>query len=100
MLGKNGNRYVPQGNFTTEVLTLPPKCRFTTLEYQTETPTGTTVSVNLLDANGRPVQQDVAVGTELNWNEPVQLQFLFTTNKSDATPKLDSYSLSFGRFEP
>jgi len=99
VLGKAGSGYVSRGSFTTEVLTLPPQCRFTTLEYQTETPIETSILVNVLDATDRVVQRDVAAGTELNWTEPVKLQFLFNSERSDRTPKLDSYSLSFERFE-
>lgn len=96
----NGD-YAAQGVFMTDILVLPTEeFRFTTLEYQTETPAGTSVTVNVLDDSGQVVLTNVASGAHLELAHAVRLQFILATTDGGLTPHLDFYSLAFDKIPP
>jgi outer membrane protein assembly factor BamB len=85
------------GSFVTDLLTLPPGCLFDSLRFETETPVGTNLAVNVLSQSGKTILSNVKNGKNLQIRQPVRLQFLFSTTRASLTPRLDSYSLSFIR---
>jgi hypothetical protein len=89
--------YRQSGRYTTELLTLPPEGYFARLHYQTLTPPGTSLSVNVLDDEGKTVLHDVPDGACSRIRHPVKLQFVFSTADPLRTPSLQSYALSFDR---
>jgi len=99
VLEKKDGHYRSSGTFTTELLTLPPRCSFDRVTYKIRTPRGTDIRVDVLDRSGTLVAADVKTGTSLNIRQPVRLKFLFTTADRKKAPTLDSYSLTFDRIE-
>ena len=99
VLQKTDGRYQDRGTFVTELFTLPPNAYFDRLKYVTDTPLGTTLAVNILDRSGNVIIQGVKDNDQLYLDEPVQLEFVFTTTDGAASPILDEYSLSFRRKE-
>jgi len=97
ILAKGDGGYVRDGRFVTEQLTLPPDCEFRQLQFAAETPAGTQVRVDVLDANERPLREAVSPNTDLRVREPVHLAFRLSTSDPAKTAKLDSYSLAFDR---
>ena len=97
---KDENGYVPAGRFTTELLTLPPECAFTTVDFDAEVPVGTSLSVNLLNRSGDLILENVADGTRLamvleDIAEPLRVEFVFRTSDPAISPTLYSYRLAF-----
>jgi len=90
-------RHRDRGSFVTELLTLPPNGFFNGLRHDAETPAGTALTVSVLDGPGNTLIQDVKDDTELHLDQPVQLEFVFTTTDTSVTPVLDVYSISFDR---
>ena len=97
MLEETNGRFRESGSFLTELLTLPPSGFFNRLRYKAETPPGTKLTVNILDESGRVLKQQLAPDAELLLNQPVRLEFIFSTTDPTASPRLDSYSISFSR---
>jgi hypothetical protein len=95
VLARDGDVFRPKGRFVTELLSLPPGCLFDRLEYQAHVTTGAGLEVNILAPSGKPLAKDVPSGARPKIAEPVQLEFLLTTSDGSASPKLDSYQLSF-----
>ncbi len=92
----NGN-YPATGRFLTEVLEPPASCHFVELHYSTITPAGTSLKINVLDSQQRPLLRDVSSGSRLHIEEPVQIEFVFHSTHPDRTPLLDHYQLRFDR---
>ena len=87
--------YWTSGSFITEPLTLPTnEFIFDAIVFESDTPPGTSLKVNILDASGAVLLGDVTSGQSLVIGQTVKLQFLLAGNRS-ATPSLDSYRLSF-----
>jgi len=97
VLKRTNGKYSHSGRFTTQLLKLPPGCRFTTLEFQRKQPAGTTLVANVLNSKGEPIRTNVKSGMPLDIAEAVKLEFFFTSNNGTKTPKLDNYSLKFNR---
>ena len=97
VLKKQKDGFVSKGTFTTEILSLPPNFRFDRIHYEADTPADTTVTVNLLDTNGEPLESHLSDGAGLNVKQSVKLQFVLESSDRTRTPRLDSYSLSFAR---
>lgn len=100
VLAQEDGGHRPAGRFTTELLTLPPGCAFTAIDYDADIPGGTELQVNLLSRSGNSILENVADGTRLKMvfddiAEPLQLEFLFKTSDRSVSPKLNSYRLSF-----
>ena len=99
MLDKANGRFCDRGSFVTELLTLPPAGFFSRLQYAADAPPETALRVSILDRSGNTLLQDVADGADMHLDQPVRLQFIFTTTDPTASPVLDEYSLSFDRTE-
>ena len=97
VLERTDDGYRTSGSFTTELLTLPPGCYFDRIEYQSQTPNGTALRVDVLDKAGKIIVEDVKNAQKLQVNQPVRLRFTFTTDNKSATPELDSYKLTFDK---
>ena len=97
VLQKTGDQYIAGGSFITELLTLPPDGLFNHLRYVAHTPPGTAIRVNVLNGGGVTLLSDVAVDTRLHIDQPVRIEFRFTTPHSSVSPAIDEYSLSFER---
>tara|TARA_B100000809_G_scaffold39244_1_gene34346 strand:- start:1528 stop:3312 length:1785 start_codon:yes stop_codon:yes gene_type:complete len=97
VLARKDKAYVPGGRFTTQLLKLPPGCHFSQLDYSVDTPSGTAITVNLLDQAGKLIQQSVTSGKSLSIKQGVKLQFIFSSSNPQQTPRLDDYSLRFDR---
>ena len=97
VLERTGGRYRSRGTFTTELLTLPPGCFFDRIDYESQVPDGTTLRLNVLNQKGEPILEDVRSGRQLHVEQPLRLQFVFSTSDGSATPELDYYRLSFDR---
>ena len=95
VLKKINKNYLTTGRFVTEVLKPPPSCRFVQLHYGALTPTGTSLKVNLLDSQQRPLLKEISNGSRLEINQPVHIEFVFHSTRSDRTPLLDDYQLRF-----
>lgn len=95
VLAKEAGGHRPSGKFTTELLTLPPDCRFTSLQYAATVPAGTELRVNIQDKAGRPLVENAKSEIPLKLSDPVRLEFLFRTSNPSVSPRLDSYRLSF-----
>lgn len=100
VLAQEDGGHRPAGRFTTELLTLPPGCAFTAVDYDADIPGDTELQVNLLSRSGNSIRENVADGTRLKMAfdeiaEPLQLEFLFKTSDRSVSPKLNSYRLSF-----
>lgn len=97
VLKRDQGKYHPTGRFLTEVLDPPAGCRFVQLYYEVTTPAGTFLEVNLLDRGGRILERRPRSGSRLKISEPVQIEFIFRTDRPDHTPLLDRYQLQFER---
>ena len=97
VLKRSKGSYPAVGRFLTEVLDSPAGCRFVQLHYDATTPTGTSLEVNLLDQGGRTLQRRAKSGSRLSIREPVQVEFIFRSDRPDRTPLLDHYQLRFER---
>jgi outer membrane protein assembly factor BamB len=97
--GGGGDGYRREGRFVTDLLTLPPDCEFRSLRWDADTPAGTQVRVDLLDAENRLLREDVGPNTDLRISASLRLAFRFLTSDPARTPKLDSYSLAFDRMK-
>ena len=95
VLKKSGERYIASGTFTTELLTLPPRCHFDTLRFEALEPAGTELRVSIVDGSGKPITDNVSNGQRLHIGRPIRLRFSFSTTDRSKTPLLDSYRLSF-----
>ncbi|QDT95946.1 FG-GAP-like repeat-containing protein [Gimesia aquarii] len=95
VLNKQDGKYRSTGKFTTELLTLHPNGRFNKLNYAIRTPNQTSIEVNILNETGKTIRSHVLSGSQLKIDEPVRLEFIFSTTNQSHTPILDSYSLSF-----
>jgi hypothetical protein len=96
--GSKGS-YPSTGRFLTEVLEPPAGCRFVQLHYDATIPSGTSLEVNLLNQGERTLLRRATSGSSLNISEPVQIEFIFRTDRPDRTPLLDRYQLRFDRAE-
>tara|TARA_Y100001960_G_C14296788_1_gene644158 strand:- start:401 stop:616 length:216 start_codon:yes stop_codon:yes gene_type:complete len=67
------------------------------LRYEAVTPTGTSLTVNLLDSQQRPLLKEISNSSRLEINQPVQLEFVFRSMDPKRTPLLDYYQLRFDR---
>ena len=94
--GSKGS-YPSTGRFLTEVLEPPAGCRFVQLHYDATIPSGTSLEVNLLNQGERTLLRRATSGSSLNISEPVQIEFIFRTDRPDRTPLLDRYQLRFDR---
>ncbi|MAV38421.1 MAG: hypothetical protein CMJ59_23535 [Planctomycetaceae bacterium] len=97
ILERSDRGYARRGSFITQRLRLPPGCRFTTLSYQARVPEGTQLDVHVLDASGSRRRARVLDGQRLGIRDPVQLEFVLSSDRGTATPTLDAYSLRFER---
>jgi len=97
VLKRSKGSYPGTGRFLTEVLEPPPGCRFVQLHYDATTPTGTSLEVNLLTQGERTLLRRATSGSKLSIGEPVQIEFVFRTDRPDRTPLLDRYQLRFER---
>lgn len=95
VLKKINKNYLTTGRFVTEVLKPPPSCRFVQLHYGAVAPTGTSLTVNLLDSRQRPLLKEISNSSRLEINQPVHIEFVFHSTRSDRTPLLDHYQLRF-----
>jgi len=75
----------------------PTGCRFVELDYDATTPAGTSLEVNVLDSKGRILHRRAQDGSRLNISVPIQMEFVFQTDRPDRTPLLDRYQLRFDR---
>ncbi len=96
VLAKTDSDYRPSGAFTTELFTLPPGTQFDRVSFRLRTPDGTSIGLEILDAEGRMLHDNVKSGAELGLAQPAQLRFQFSTTSMDVSPILDSYQLRFG----
>jgi len=97
VLTKSKGEFAYSGTFTTELLTLPPDCEFTTLQFSADLPQGTNLTANIRDASGTFLSQHASSPATLRFAQPVQLEFVFGTTDASVTPRLDEYSLAFDR---
>ena len=97
VLEKTPDGYAASGQFTTELLTLPPNGFFDWIEVTMDQPQHTQVKLDILDKHGQPLREDVKSGSKLDISEPVHLDFHFSTTDRAVTPKLDAYVLEFDR---
>ena len=97
VLAKEDGRYPSSGKFTTELLTLPPGGFFDRITYESDTSDATSLQVSILDRYGKRVRSDLGSGAKLHVDEPVHLEFVFSTSDRSLTPTLDAYSLQFLR---
>ena len=95
VLKKDQGKYRSTGRFLTELLVPPTGCQFVDLDYAATTPDRTRMEVNLLDRNGRVLLQQVQPHRQLKINQPIQIEFIFQTDRPDRTPLLDHYRLRF-----
>ena len=95
VLARQNGEYRSSGKLTTELLTLPPACRFTAIQYAATAPAGCELRVNILGKSGRPLMEAVTSGARLQLSEPVRLEFLLRTWVPSVSPRLESYRLSF-----
>jgi outer membrane protein assembly factor BamB len=97
VLASRQNAYSPSGRFVTELLTLPSReFIFDHIDFETDQPEGTSISLNILDADNKVLKKNVKNGP-LDINQPVKLEFLFKTGDLNKTPKLDVYTLCFNK---
>ncbi|MEZ6032961.1 MAG: hypothetical protein R3C17_07700 [Planctomycetaceae bacterium] len=96
-MAKQGDGYLPSGEFMTELLTLPPDCEFRRLEFVAEIPVGTEILVDVVAANEHVLREAVDSGTDLRIGVPVRLRFRFSTSDATKSPMLHSFSLAFDR---
>ena len=99
VLKQDDGKYQATGRFLTEILDPPEGCRFVELDYDATTPAGTSLDVNLLDSKGRVLQRRAQSGSSLKISQPIQIEFVFQTNRPDRTPLLDRYQLRFERVD-
>lgn len=97
VLAQDESSYAGSGRFVTELLTLPPGLRFTHMSFSADVPAATSLSANILDERGTVLVADVRSGAAVDVRRPVRLSFEFTTTNAGQTPRLDDYSLQFGR---
>jgi len=97
VLKKVQGKHQATGRFLTENLDPPTGCRFVELDYDATTPAGTSLEVNVLDSKGRILHRRAQDGSILNISEPIQMEFVFQTDRPDRTPLLDRYRLRFDR---
>ena len=97
ILKKTDDGFSESGKFTTELLSLPPGCRFTRFHVDAKQPRGTGLKVNLLNKSGKPLMRNIGIGKLTGTAEPVRLEFIFSSTDPNATPALDSYSIQFDR---
>jgi outer membrane protein assembly factor BamB len=97
VLAKKDGDYLGFGRFTTDKLVLPAGCHFSELDYSTDIPGGTAITVNIIDQAGRVIRESVQTGTSLSIDIDVKLQFIFSSTDPQQTPRLDDYSLRFDR---
>jgi len=97
VLKHTSKNYRATGRFFTEVLEPPPSCCFVQLHYGAVTPSGTSLTVNVLDSRQRPLLKDISNRSRLEIDQPVQLEFVFHTTDPARTPLLDYYRLRFDR---
>ncbi len=100
VLCKDGDGYRGSGRFVTAVLVLPPGCAFDRLRWRADTPAGTGLRVSVADKDGTSLLADAKNGQELGIDTSVRIEFVLSTTNRLATPRLDSYSLSFRRARP
>jgi hypothetical protein len=53
------------------------------------------LTVNLLDSQQRPLLKKISNSSRLEINQPVHIEFVFHSTRSDCTPLLDDYQLRF-----
>jgi hypothetical protein len=53
------------------------------------------LTVNVLDSQQRPLLKEIRNGSRLEINQPVHIEFVFNSTRSDRTPLLDDYQLRF-----
>ena len=97
VLKKVQGKHQATGRFLTENLDPPTGCRFVELDYDATTPAGTSLEVNVLDSKGRILHRRAQDGSRLNISVPIQMEFVFQTDRPDRTPLLDRYQLRFDR---
>jgi len=99
VLAKNRDGlYRPSGRYVTELLTLPnSESRFDRLTYEAVQPEQTRITVNILDAHGRIILENVKDGQQLRVQEPVRIEFCLETHEPSRTPRLDAFRLTFVR---
>ncbi len=97
VLKKRNDKYHSNGKFTTKQFTPPPHFVFDRLTYNVRIPDQTSIKVNLISSTGKRIESSLASGTQIAIDEPISLEFIFSTNDLSLTPTLDSYSLSFRR---
>jgi hypothetical protein len=100
VLAKKDGQFGASGRFMTELFSLPPGGFFDEITYDRRTPKHTALKVNILSRSGKRIKTDVRSGSDLKLNEPVRLEFVFSTTERSVTPTLDFYSLSFRRRLP
>jgi len=57
----------------------PRTVRRDRIPYESHTPVGTTLRLNVLDGSGKSVHSDMASGVKLRIDQPVRLEFVFST---------------------
>ena len=96
VLARSADGYRAAGHYTTPLLSLPPGCSFSRLEYETDTPSGTGIEVRILGQDGAVLREDLPPAAPLQITQAVRLQFTLRTVSPGRTPSLGSYALSFG----
>ena len=97
VLAKQNSGYVAEGRFVTAPLSPPPGCEFRTFQFDVDTPRGTNICVNVLDAESNVIEKSVRAGSDLRLASVARLDFRFSTTDPKTTPKLHDYSLEFRR---
>ena len=95
VLAKDDGRHRSSGKFTTELLTPPPDGFFDQISWEARTSDTASLKVNILDRFRHRICSGLTSGTKLQIDEPVHLEFVFSTTDQSFTPTLDSYSLKF-----
>jgi hypothetical protein len=95
VLAQQDGRYIEEGRFTTELLTLPPSMIFDQFSLHADVPDGASLHVSVLDEAGRVLCEGIQDGDRLALAQSIRLHFEFATNSPARTPLLDAYRLQF-----
>ena len=85
------------GTTTTPVISPTYLCRWNTITYNTETPSGSSVTIDILDAGGSVLMSNVSSGADISsiTASRIRLRARLTTTNPSSVPSLLDWTLSF-----
>jgi hypothetical protein len=85
------------GTTTTPVISPAYFCRWNTITYNTETPSGSSVTVDILDAAGNVLMSSVSSGADISsiTASSIRLRATLTTTNPSNLPSLLDWTVSF-----